>query len=557
MYRLLIIDDEPYIVDWVYELFQQHQELDLDVYKANSGFEALDLLGRAKMDIVLTDISMPEMDGIQLLKEIRGSWPMCKVIFLTAHSEFEYAHAANKDGVTYLLKTEGDAEIIKAVEKASREIDNLIRQEELVKQAEHQMEKTLPIMQREYLQEKLEGRYSAQIFQKDLDDLGINLMARDDLLILIGRSDDWFLTKQATDQAKQAAVIQAIMQSYFFPVIKYAFLKLDNGILLWCIQPQMDSRDSGIPAAQWEKTIVYVKGSLDSIQEQCKKSLGTSCSFVTDSKPCSWEMLSQRFSSLLKMMNYSGVNNMGMILTNVHKSEDKAEQPEKYEYCLHKVSSWMDKMHMLEAYIESGQRKEFYSLLAEIKENLIPIMEMHPSLKIEVNLAISLLFLTYINRYESLLEKLVSYPELVSLVNINFGIPCKEVFENIEKIADMLFLYQIDDREKSDNILISGLHEYIQNNLDRDVSLIKLSEVVYLNPTYLSRVYKQITGTNLSDYIYNARLSRAKKLLKESKSKVHEIAGTVGFESVAYFIRSFKKSTGVTPQEYRENLKKM
>jgi two-component system response regulator YesN len=87
------------------------------------------------------------------------------------------------------------------------------------------------------------------------------------------------------------------------------------------------------------------------------------------------------------------------------------------------------------------------------------------------------------------------------------------------------------------------------------VSLVKLAELVYLNPAYLSRVYKQITGTNISDYIYNTRLSKAKKILRESNSKVQEIALAVGFESVAYFIRSFKKSTGMTPQEYRENLK--
>jgi two-component system, response regulator YesN len=73
MYRLLIVDDEPYIVDWVYELFQQNQELDLDIYKAYSGLEALDLLSRAKVDIVLTDIRMSDMDGLQLLEEISGT----------------------------------------------------------------------------------------------------------------------------------------------------------------------------------------------------------------------------------------------------------------------------------------------------------------------------------------------------------------------------------------------------------------------------------------------------------------------------------------------------
>lgn len=554
MYRLLLIDDEPYIVDWVYELFLQKQELDLDIYKAYSGLEALDLLSRAKIDIVLTDISMPDMDGIKLLKEIRSSWPLCKVIFLTAHDEFEYAHAANKDGVTYLLKTEGDAEIIKAVEKAVMEIDNHIRQEELVRNAKRQMEKTLPIMQREYLLEKLEGKYSSQTSQEQLDELGINLIANDELLILIGRSDDWFVSSQATDKAKQFAVIQAITESFFFPVLKYACLLLDNSILVWIIQPQKESQDVLITAALLEKTIVYVKGSLDSIQEQCKKSLDTSISFVMDSKPCSWEVLAKRFSALLMLMNYGGINNREMVLTKTYSENDYSQQPDHYVNCMRQVTSCLEKLHNLETYLESGQRKEFFSLILSFKENLVPIIKKHSSLGIEVYFSFSLLFLTYINRYESLLEKLATYSELINLMNVNSSMPCDEAFETFEKIADMIFQYQRDDKEKNDNNLVSSLNEFIQNNFDKDVSLVKLAEQVYLNPAYLSRIYKQITGVNLSDYIFFTRVNKAKKMLKDSNLKVQEIANAIGFDSAAYFIRSFKKSTGMTPQEYRESL---
>jgi two-component system, response regulator YesN len=144
------------------------------------------------------------------------------------------------------------------------------------------------------------------------------------------------------------------------------------------------------------------------------------------------------------------------------------------------------------------------------------------------------------------------HSEVSSLMNINCSMPCEKMFENLEKVADMIFLYQNDDKEKRDNLLICSIHEYIKQNLDKDVSLVKLAEVVYLNPSYLSRIYKQITGVNLSDYIYSIRLNKAKKMLKDSNLRVHDIASAVGFESAAYFIRSFKKSIGMTPQEYRE-----
>ncbi len=554
MYRLLIIDDEPYIVEWVYELFQQHQELDLDIYKAYSGLEALDLLRRAKIDIVLTDIEMPDMNGLELLAEINRSWPLCQVIFLTAYDEFEYAHIASKGGATYLLKTESDEEIIKAVEKAVNEIDNIIKQEELIRNAKRQMEKMLPIMQREYLIEMAKGSSTSDISQSQFEELGINLNANGSIFLLIGRIDNWFLAKQASDRAKQTAIIQTIIQKFFFPVLKYAYLQLDNSMLVWIIQPQENSKDKIISASLWEKTIVYVKGSLDSIQAQCKKSLETSVSFVIDSKLCTWDILSQRLSSLVKLMNYGGINKSEMALTKIYSNDDNVKQSDHYINCMREVTFWLEKMISLETYLESGQREAFFSLFLAFKDNLIPIIKKHSSLGVEVYFSISLLFLTYINRYESLLEKLTTYSELIRLMNINNSMSYEEAFNTFERVADMIFQYQRDDKGINDSNLISSVHEYIQNNLDKDVSLVKLADQVYLNPAYLSRVYKQITGINLSDYIFNTRMNKSKKMLKETNIKVHEIASAVGYESVAYFIRSFKKNTGMTPQEYRESL---
>ncbi|MCM8711522.1 helix-turn-helix domain-containing protein [Clostridium sp. SYSU_GA19001] len=552
MYRLLIVDDEPYIVDWIYELFVQNEELELDIYRAYSGLEALDLLRRAKIDIVMTDINMPDMNGLQLFKEIKDCWPMCKVIFLTAYNEFEYAHIANKGGVTYLLKTESDDEIINAVKKAVNEIDSIIRQEELIKRAKIQLDKALPIMQREFLLEKLKGNDVLHISQEQLDELNINLCENDEILILMGRFDNWFLQRQAKDKMKQYAIIEAIIENFFSPFLNYAYIQLDNSIMVWMIQPKKQKIESENKTDLWHKTAIYVKGSLDSIQEQCIKSVKCSCSFVIDSKTCSWNELPQRFLSLLMVMNYGGIKSNGAILTKIHEADEVDNQLDKYSYCMREVGAWINRIHDLEKFLVSGQRKEFYSLFAEFKENLIPIIKTHSNLRTEVYFSISLLFLNYINRNENLMEKLAVHSEISNLMNINCSIPFVKVFETFEKIADIIFLYQNDSNEKRDNLLISTIHKYIEENLDKDVSLVALAEVVYLNPAYLSRVYKQVTGVNLSDYIYNIRLSKAKKMLKDSNLKVHDIARAVGFESVAYFIRAFKKGTGMTPQEYRE-----
>ena len=72
MYRLLLVDDEKEVTDWLYNLFQETPAMELDVYKALSGYEALDILGRTKIDVVITDIKMPGLSGFQLLEKIRS-----------------------------------------------------------------------------------------------------------------------------------------------------------------------------------------------------------------------------------------------------------------------------------------------------------------------------------------------------------------------------------------------------------------------------------------------------------------------------------------------------
>ncbi|RAP73674.1 helix-turn-helix domain-containing protein [Paenibacillus montanisoli] len=100
---------------------------------------------------------------------------------------------------------------------------------------------------------------------------------------------------------------------------------------------------------------------------------------------------------------------------------------------------------------------------------------------------------------------------------------------------------------------LESLHAYIEQHLDEDLSLSKLAETVYFNPSYLCRLYKQTTGRALFDYVAEAKLARAKRYLKESpRLKVHEIARKVGFGSPAHFTRVFKKHSLLTPAQYRE-----
>ena len=101
---------------WLYELLNEQRDLELEILKAHSAREAIAWLDKTTIDIVLTDIRMPEMNGLQLLERINHDYPHCKVIFLTGYKDFEYIYTViqNRD-TRYLLKIEKDEVIIKAI----------------------------------------------------------------------------------------------------------------------------------------------------------------------------------------------------------------------------------------------------------------------------------------------------------------------------------------------------------------------------------------------------------------------------------------------------------
>lgn len=115
-------------------------------------------------------------------------------------------------------------------------------------------------------------------------------------------------------------------------------------------------------------------------------------------------------------------------------------------------------------------------------------------------------------------------------------------------IADVGRLQQDDDTER----WVREVHSFIASHLSDDLSLVRIAEKVHMNPSYLSRYYKQVTGRNLSEYISDTRLEAAKRWIVEERLKFHDIAFRLGFNSPSYFTTFFKKLTGQTPQEYRE-----
>lgn len=547
MFRLLIVDDEPQIVDWLFELLQEEQSLDLDVYKAYSGFSALELLQSTRIDIVLSDIYMPGMDGIQLLNQIHRNWPLCKVIFLTGYRNFEYAfEAIRNDCVSYLLKTEDDEEIVDAVRKAANQINKSLKDEELLKKATQQFNMALPFLQKNFLLEIIDENNLTELEQEKLNELKIPLFIEKPVMLMLGFIDRQLPEVKRTQIQEFQFALKMIMEQYFNVYSHKICIEYGRHGILCVVQ-------SEFPAGCGEiDDVVYMKGMLETVQAACKKSLGITVSFILHEKAIPWNRTAQELARLKQLLDFESVIGNEILMTD--KSFENRVSSSNPFYGDSVVQALIDlkRIHLLTSYLEHGQREEFFNLLSDLTAHLKDIKSMHFLPAIEIFYTVSTRLLSYINQWR-LFEVIAFKIDINRLYTLDQFSAWDEAVAYLNKLAEITFDVQRNHLEVTSHNSILQIKQYINNHLGGDLSLVKLADVSCFNPSYLSRLFKQVTGENLFKYIMEARLEKARELLEKTDMKIQEIAAAVGCESSTYFGRVFKKSKNMTPQEYRES----
>ncbi len=563
MYRLLIVDDEEIIVNGLYEIFRSMKNLDLDVYRAYSGEEAVEWLSRTRMDIVLTDIRMPEMDGLQLLDVIYRRWPQCKVIFLTGYNEFEYVYKAiQHQGVSYILKTEDNDKVVSVVENAIEEIKKEVKTEDLIHKAKEQIELALGLFQKDYFIHLLHEGTSLELNKSQFEQLSIPMHPDHPVILLLGHIDNIPGNLSYWDKIQYINSIKVIITQNISTNVRLISVLDDRYRFIFFIQPNelmTGSCNSTEESAFYKKTISFIKGTLEVIQTSSRESLNASISFALGGEPCNWEEVSKKYFSLNQLLNYRIGTGIEMLLidnelknNNILTSGSEAEVPEldtnnePLEIILRKRN-----MDLIQQYLESGQKDKYFEVLEELLSPIKLIKSKNSNLAIEAYSMVSLSILSYINRW-NITEKLAFHIGLNSLMRIDKHETWSDAVQYLINISDVIFQMQTEEQKKRADNAVDYIQNFINEHLSEDLSLVRLAEQVYLNPSYLSRLYKQVTNQNLSDYIDNARIERAKELLKKEKIKINEVAKAVGYETAASFTRFFRKLMSCSPQEYHD-----
>ncbi|WP_372663350.1 response regulator [Cohnella sp.] len=512
--KLMIVDDEVIIrnglstvIDWEGQGFSLLEP-------AASAEEAMRRVPDERPDIIFTDIRMTGQSGLEMAHAIKLKYPHTEIVVLSGYDEFTYAQQAMREGVSdYLLKTSSPNEIVGAAIRARERLSG---------------KRELEVL----------GREQERLFRKGkLEQLLLSpqQLEAEDLSNLL----TWFPVLQTMKDAQRLQVWQVSASS----------LEEDrrSDPLLY---PAVGSMLAEALACEW----LEVDGYMLLVVRHEQTSLG-----------------SERMASALGKVEYAlrcrVYASAGVLVEDIgslHASADAAEQAFAYRWLL------------------AGRRVVFHSEIkhrtgirsvctANEEEALVSILRGADQAELQTWIAATLArvrqdaMATPASVQAYLHSLLIAGYRWLERAATSVGLREQQpswTSLDMEEIAyhpsDSLLRHCGLIVERYSRIIVGHnavqrAVAYIDEHLDQNLSLQQVALHVHMNPNYFSELFKREMGLNYLEFVTKARLSRAMSLLRDTPAKISEVANRIGYEDIKYFNKLFKKHTGLTPSQYRDN----
>ncbi|TDO83382.1 AraC family two component transcriptional regulator [Halanaerobium saccharolyticum] len=502
MIRLLIAEDEHLerkaIRFFINKLYQQEIKV---VAEVSNGQEAIFQALENKVDLVLMDIKMPKVNGLEAAEKLKEKDPEMEIIILTAHSEFDYARKSIKIGVSdYLVKPYVEADFKEVVDNAIQKIRKQKKNNEKEKRMLEKIKNITPVLEKESI---LNIVYNTETSLADF-------LEHKKMLGIQG-SKYFFLTINYADNSKINDSfynsIKAKLKEIFAGVISY------NGLINSIYLIIDNNLNSKINSQQYQELEKLIK----------TKTKNSSKSVYINNSDCSSD-----FSKISEIYNQTKNN-----------TPDTQYSINNYPYQNEKkvFAKIIDKN-------KESAKKEFN----EIYDYLLQVENCNLN-KIKSFLRRFLVFLNrrlmeYYNEQQPFLEMQRLENEIKQINNL-------EGLQNyFEQLIDNL-IADLDNNAKEKKVdIIETVKDYIRENYSKDISLDDVADYISFSKYYLSKLFKEVEGINYKDYLIKVRMEEAKKRLKKG-DKIKVVAGEVGYSDRNYFSRAFKKYTGLSPGKFQ------
>lgn len=502
MYKVFIVDDEPFILSGLQDILDWEQ-LDLTIVgQAENGQEALERLREITADILITDISMPVMTGLELIRAVREFRPDMKVVVLSGFDEFMYVKEGLALGIeNYLLKPIN-------LEEFQQTLETIVEKLDVTRQDAEWWEYTNSVLKDNVLLRWLRGQIDPQERSERLNLVGLPLTSRYVQVALLQ-------VEPATEAfSKRVADLAGAEASFFM------FWDSDNDLVLI-----HNYEDASIGAAEMAFMLQEIFG-LCADGERVRAAVGTPVDGVDDA-PASYEQAKQAQEFLEIHPEQS-----------VIYYEQLKDRKEDLQTVLPEEWSEYAKLIMSKNLAGLSEKLELYFSA--------PGMEgLTPGLLEEISLEWILFFRVLIKdirsetERESIAEGLTAIRRANSLPGLHASLR-----QTSASIIELL------DRELKSPVVNQVLN-YIAKSYSEDLSLKKLGFMFNIHPVYLGQLFHKTTGESFAEYMNRYRIDKAKEQLRTTNLKVQEIARNVGYWEMGYFYKQFKKYVGISPTEFK------
>ncbi|RED61886.1 response regulator [Cohnella lupini] len=524
--KLLIVDDEEHLVECMVASLSWSEVGITDISTAYSGKQALDVMEDDPADLVITDVRMPGLNGIELIGAIKSRWPGTVCMMLSGHAEFEYVQEGLKHKVShYLLKPVKDEELIAAVREA---VDGLLAEKEQLRtyiQSQSSIHRNLPVLRANLLNNLIQGRsWNGRKLAEELNLYDIPVRVGDEVSLILIRIEDRKRYYGTSDLPVMGFAVTNIVEEL-----------LADGYGCWSCEDLYGHLlivVNNNPEGEKGQSLERLADESRRIVNQLLRLTVSVILSPTGVFPENLEELYQRCVTTVR----SQIGNDNDIVVRLN-GENSRVAP-------HVVKSLYTPpllAHLLEAGNWTGAREKLEEIFREWSSDYRGSNE-HLS---EIDYAIKAAFSYFVHKNGRMLAdyRLHKFEDLKGDDELKHW-----ASSMLDKLQEEMNAELSDSRHS----LVSQIQQFIQEHLSEDVSLQAIADHVFLHPTHISKVFKKETGENITDYLLRLRMEKAVFLLKDSKYKVYEVAGMLGYKNPTYFIKVFKEHFSVTPQEFRE-----
>jgi len=544
MYRLMVVEDENMIREGIVKSIQWDKMGFCVVASERNGVEALKTLKNTTVDIILTDIKMPIMDGLELSKQVRELYPEVEIVILSGFSDFEYARQAiSFSAFEYLLKPTNKQNLYdtflavkEKLDKRNEAKNHMLYQGRIINEG---YERT----RNEYLLELLKGEKEA--FQSIYDKLSnleadisgplltVAIIKFDQNVIKQQLQDIWMGDKQFMLYAYRNVVHEVFGEvERGVPIVKDS----DEIVFVFSFDTQDDQK----------KQMIRILEDISNNIRQCvfpgikvPAMIGIGLTYP------SIYLLPKSFQQAQWIIDKSFYNGQQTVQVFKDSSEYKFEK--------NWIQNYPEELEEIASLVSIGNGERTRLLLEQVFKHL---SEVNLSPDVIKNYCLVLKMMV-INRLIDPLEgrETIADKNFDDIVKNSISFPSLKnyIITIMVNTAEKMRAYVDSNIENSGNIVIEKAKNYIMKNYNKKITLEEICEEVYLTQSYFSYLFKKVTGGTYIDFVQNKRIHEAKKLLKDSKIKIYEVGERIGYNDYKYFAVQFKKITGVSPGEYRSN----